>query len=83
LFCAVLLWISTESRSTSYGVIAAQMVAFGIGMGLSSAPAPDSGAQSDGFHRSRIHRIRSVRREDPLPTLFTGIQSTDAAMTAA
>jgi hypothetical protein len=42
LFCAVLLWISTESRSTSYGVIAAQMVLFGIGMGLTSAPATEA-----------------------------------------
>jgi predicted MFS family arabinose efflux permease len=42
LFCAALLWISTASRATSYGVIAAQMIVFGIGMGLTQAPATEA-----------------------------------------
>jgi EmrB/QacA subfamily drug resistance transporter len=42
LFCAALLWISTVSQVTSYGVIAAQMVVFGTGMGLSQAPATEA-----------------------------------------
>jgi EmrB/QacA subfamily drug resistance transporter len=42
LFCAALLWISTASASTTYGVIAAQMVVFGTGMGLTQAPATEA-----------------------------------------
>ena len=42
LFCAALLWISTVSQTTSYGVIAAQMIVFGIGMGLTQAPATEA-----------------------------------------
>ncbi len=42
LFCAALLWISTASRTTSYSVIAAQMIVFGIGMGLTQAPATEA-----------------------------------------
>jgi EmrB/QacA subfamily drug resistance transporter len=42
LFTAALLWISTASQTTSYGVIAAQMIVFGTGMGLSQAPATES-----------------------------------------
>jgi hypothetical protein len=42
LFCAALLWISTASRATSYSVIAAQMIVFGIGMGLTQAPATEA-----------------------------------------
>jgi EmrB/QacA subfamily drug resistance transporter len=42
LFCAALLWISTVSQTTSYGVIAAQMIVFGTGMGLSQAPATEA-----------------------------------------
>src|SRR5262250_649340 len=39
LFCAALLWISTASQTTSYAIIATQMVALGMGMGLTQAPA--------------------------------------------
>jgi hypothetical protein len=40
---AFYLWVSTViSVSTSYGVIAAQMVLYGVGMGLTSAPATES-----------------------------------------
>ena len=42
LVCAALLWISTESQATSYGVIAAQMVVFGLGMGMTQAPATEA-----------------------------------------
>jgi predicted MFS family arabinose efflux permease len=36
-------WVAaTTSTTTSYGVIAAQMVLYGIGMGLTSAPATES-----------------------------------------
>jgi len=42
LFCAALLWISTVSQATSYGVIAAQMIVFGTGMGLTQAPATEA-----------------------------------------
>jgi EmrB/QacA subfamily drug resistance transporter len=41
-FCAALLWISTVSRVTPYGIIAAQMVVFGVGMGLTQAPATEA-----------------------------------------
>ena len=42
LFCAALLWISTVSQVTSYEVIAAQMIVFGTGMGLTQAPATEA-----------------------------------------
>src|SRR5215470_11413539 len=42
LFCAALLWISTASRFTSYGIIAAQMVMLGAGMGFTQAPATEA-----------------------------------------
>jgi EmrB/QacA subfamily drug resistance transporter len=42
LFCAALLWISTSSRFTSYGIIAAQMVMLGVGMGFTQAPATEA-----------------------------------------
>jgi EmrB/QacA subfamily drug resistance transporter len=42
LFCAALLWISTVSQATPYSVIAAQMIVFGIGMGLTQAPATEA-----------------------------------------
>ena len=42
LFCAALLWIATVSQSTSYAIIAAQMVVFGTGMGLTQAPATEA-----------------------------------------
>jgi EmrB/QacA subfamily drug resistance transporter len=42
LFTVALLWISTASQTTSYGVIAAQMIVFGTGMGLSQAPATEA-----------------------------------------
>ena len=36
-------WVAaTTSASLSYGIIAAQMVLYGLGMGLSSAPATES-----------------------------------------
>jgi EmrB/QacA subfamily drug resistance transporter len=42
LFCAALAWIATVSQNTSYGVITAQMVVLGTGMGLTQAPATES-----------------------------------------
>jgi hypothetical protein len=42
LFSAALLWISTVPQATSYAVIAAQMVVFGTGMGLTQAPATEA-----------------------------------------
>ncbi len=42
LFCAALLWISTVSQATSYWVLAAQMIVFGTGMGLTQAPATEA-----------------------------------------
>jgi hypothetical protein len=42
LFAAALLWISTVSQATSYGVIVAQMIVFGTGMGLTQAPATEA-----------------------------------------
>jgi EmrB/QacA subfamily drug resistance transporter len=42
LFCAALLWISTVSQATPYSVIAAQMIVFGTGMGLTQAPATEA-----------------------------------------
>jgi EmrB/QacA subfamily drug resistance transporter len=42
LFCAALLWISTASQTASYGIIAAQMVVLGAGMGLTQAPATEA-----------------------------------------
>jgi len=41
-FCAALAWISTVSQGTSYGIISAQMVVLGTGMGLTQAPATES-----------------------------------------
>jgi hypothetical protein len=42
LVCAALAWISTVSQATSYGIIAAQMVVFGIGMGMTQSPATEA-----------------------------------------
>jgi EmrB/QacA subfamily drug resistance transporter len=42
LSAVALLWISTASQFTSYGVIAAQMLVLGTGMGLTSAPATEA-----------------------------------------
>ncbi|MBO0815059.1 MAG: MFS transporter, partial [Actinobacteria bacterium] len=42
LVCAALAWISTVSQATSYGVLAAQMVVFGLGMGLTQAPSTEA-----------------------------------------
>jgi Major Facilitator Superfamily len=43
LFCAALAWIAaTASQTTSYGLIAAQMVMLGVGMGFSQAPATEA-----------------------------------------
>jgi hypothetical protein len=42
LFCVALLWISTASRFTAYGIIAAQMVMLGVGMGFTQAPATEA-----------------------------------------
>ena len=41
-YCAAFLWISTVSQTTAYGIIAAQMVVLGLGMGLTQAPATES-----------------------------------------
>src|SRR5215467_3362810 len=42
LFCAALLWISTVSQTTSYAIIATQMVVLGMGMGFTQAPATEA-----------------------------------------
>ena len=42
VFAAGLLWTSTASGSTSYGVIVCQMLLLGSGMGLTSAPATEA-----------------------------------------
>jgi EmrB/QacA subfamily drug resistance transporter len=42
LFGGALLWISTASQTTGYGVIAVQMLVLGTGMGLTSAPATEA-----------------------------------------
>src|SRR5215831_19036363 len=42
LFCAALLWISTASQTTSYAIIATQMVVLGTGMGFTQAPATEA-----------------------------------------
>jgi EmrB/QacA subfamily drug resistance transporter len=42
LFCAALLWISFAATDTSYPIIATQMVALGIGMGFTQAPATEA-----------------------------------------
>jgi EmrB/QacA subfamily drug resistance transporter len=42
LFGGALLWISTATEGTSYGIIAAQMLVLGTGMGLTSAPATEA-----------------------------------------
>lgn len=41
-YCAALLWTSTVSQATSYGLIAAAGVVLGIGMGLTQAPATEA-----------------------------------------
>jgi EmrB/QacA subfamily drug resistance transporter len=41
-YTAAMLWVSTVSQATSYGIIAAQMVVLGVGMGLTQAPATES-----------------------------------------
>ena len=54
-------WVAaTTSATTSYGIIAAQMVLYGLGMGLTSAPATESimGAISRGQGRRRLGRQR-------------------------
>jgi len=55
LVCAALAWISTVSQTTSCGIIAAQMVVFGIGMGMTQSPA------------ARTRRRRPVHRRPSLP----------------
>jgi EmrB/QacA subfamily drug resistance transporter len=42
IFAAGLAWASTVDASTSYAVIAAQMVLLGAGLGLTTAPATES-----------------------------------------
>ena len=42
LFAAGLAWTSTAAQGTSYGIISAQMVVLGLGMGLTSAPATEA-----------------------------------------
>jgi len=42
LFCAGLVWTSTGTQTTSYVVIAAQMLILGTGMGLTTAPATEA-----------------------------------------
>jgi hypothetical protein len=42
LMAAFYLWVSTSEVTTGYGTIAAEMVVFGTGMGLTSAPATEA-----------------------------------------
>jgi EmrB/QacA subfamily drug resistance transporter len=42
LMAGFFLWVTRTSTGTSYGVIAAQMVVLGTGMGLTSAPATEA-----------------------------------------
>jgi len=42
LYCAALLWTSTVSQATPYGVIAVMGVVLGTGMGLTQAPATEA-----------------------------------------
>ncbi len=42
LVAAFYAWTATSSASTSYSTIAAQMIVYGIGMGLTSAPATEA-----------------------------------------
>jgi EmrB/QacA subfamily drug resistance transporter len=42
LFAAGLLWTATAAQTTTYGIIASQMVVLGLGMGLTSAPATEA-----------------------------------------
>jgi EmrB/QacA subfamily drug resistance transporter len=42
LVTAFYAWVATASASTRYGTIAAQMVVYGVGMGLTSAPATEA-----------------------------------------
>ena len=41
-YSAAFLWVTTVSQTTSYGILAAQMIVLGTGMGLTSAPAAES-----------------------------------------
>jgi EmrB/QacA subfamily drug resistance transporter len=41
-YAAAFLWMATLTPTTSYGIIAAQSVVLGIGMGLTAAPATES-----------------------------------------
>jgi EmrB/QacA subfamily drug resistance transporter len=41
-YCVALAWIAASSRDTSYGIIAAQMVVLGTGMGFTQAPATEA-----------------------------------------
>jgi EmrB/QacA subfamily drug resistance transporter len=42
LICAALAWISTVSRDTPCSIMAAQMVVFGLGMGMAQSPATEA-----------------------------------------
>ena len=42
LVCAALAWISTASQATPYAILAAQMVVFGTGMGMTQSPATEA-----------------------------------------
>jgi EmrB/QacA subfamily drug resistance transporter len=42
MVAAFYAWVATASAATSYGTIAAQMVLYGVGMGLTSAPATEA-----------------------------------------
>jgi EmrB/QacA subfamily drug resistance transporter len=42
LLCAATAWISTVSQTTSYAIIAAQMVVFGLGLGMTQSPATEA-----------------------------------------
>jgi EmrB/QacA subfamily drug resistance transporter len=42
LFGAAMVWVSTFSQGTSYGIIAASMVVLGVGMGFTQAPATEA-----------------------------------------
>ena len=42
MVAAFYAWVATASASTSYGTIALQMVLYGVGMGMTSAPATEA-----------------------------------------
>ena len=62
LFCAALLWISTVSQATSYAVIAAQMIVFGTGIGLTQAQATEAIMGAVPAHGRRWSAVNDATR---------------------